>query len=63
MDVPTWYNNDAFCIDGAKFKGTDMQTVDGVLHLYGIGTYVWAWQNVEPNEEKIFNKIKEMLEL
>lgn len=33
--------------DIEEFKGEDIQTEDGVLHLYPIGTACWIWDDAE----------------
>jgi hypothetical protein len=42
------YPRDTF--EAEVFKGEDVQTEDGVLHLYSIGGYSWCW-DVPDNEE------------
>ena len=34
------------------FEGEDCETVDGTLHLYGIGAYCWIWDEIEEEPEK-----------
>ena len=34
------------------FEGEDCETVDGVLHLYGIGAYCWIWDEIEEEKEQ-----------
>ena len=33
--------------DYEYWKGEDIQTEDGVKHLYGIGAYSWVWDNAK----------------
>lgn len=33
------------------FEGEDCETVDGELHLYGIGAYCWIWDDIEEEKE------------
>lgn len=35
------------------FEGEDCKTVDGKLHLYGIGAYCWIWDEIEEEEKGI----------
>jgi hypothetical protein len=50
-----WYddNTDSFYIaetkytDGDTWKGTNINTDDGIKHLYSIGAYSWVWDAVE----------------
>ena len=34
------------------FEGEDCETVDGKLHLYGIGAYCWIWDEIEEEKEE-----------
>ena len=34
------------------FEGEDCETVDGKLHLYGIGAYCWIWDEIEEEKEQ-----------
>ena len=33
------------------YEGEDCETVDGKLHLYGIGAYCWIWDEIEEEKE------------
>ena len=35
------------------FEGEYCETVDGRLHLYGIGAYCWIWDEIEEEETEI----------
>ena len=34
-------------------EGEDCETVDGKLHLYGVGAYCWIWDEVEEQEKEM----------
>ena len=40
-----WHDNDG--LDYEYWKGEDIQTEDGIKHLYGIGAYSWVWDNAK----------------
>ena len=52
-ELPIYYDAkiDAFKIDelmgfdGTEWQGEDIQTEDGIKHLYGIGAYSWVWDD------------------
>ena len=35
------------------YEGENCDTVDGKLHLYGIGAYCWIWDEIEEEEKEI----------
>ena len=49
---------DCFCIaeteytDGVIWKGENIQTEEGIKHLYGIGAYYWIWEAIDFDDIK-----------
>ena len=44
------------------WKGEDIQTEDGIKHLYGIGAYCWIWDAVNDGDRRyIAQQIDELL--
>lgn len=59
-DRPMWYDEDidAFRIaeteytDEEIWKGENIQTDEGIKHLYGIGAYCWVWDAVNDGDRR-----------
>ena len=59
-DRPMWYDEetDSFRIaeteytDAEIWKGTNIQTDEGIKHLYGIGAYSWVWDAVNDGDRR-----------
>jgi hypothetical protein len=46
MDTQMYYNEttDSFLVSGEIYKGVDIDTPDGIQHLYPIGNSYWIWE-------------------
>lgn len=44
------------------FDGDDVETEDGIQHLYPIGAWCWIWDEVEKEEEKVKTWAEELFE-
>ena len=59
-DRPMWYDEetDSFRVaeteyaDEEVWKGANIQTDDGIKHLYGIGAYCWVWDAVNDGDRR-----------
>lgn len=49
MDTQMYYNEttDSFLVSGEIYKGVDIDTPDGIRHLYPIGNSCWIWEMQE----------------
>ena len=48
MEYDPTYDQFFVLIDGDVdiWKGTDLETEEGIKHLYGIGAYAWVWESI-----------------
>jgi hypothetical protein len=69
-EFPMFYDKttDSFCIDNTEdkifeeWKGENIETEDGIKHLYDIGAYSWVWEDTtEYDIYTIAQKIEDFL--